>query len=321
MDSSKGGDDYLVEQSWKSFWRYKGKEDVDIFEERNRAYYKCSLCNTHTLIFTLYGHENVCSSCASVQQGDPIGDQRDMGEVYAKSTTRLVTKKGASAGYNAVFHVHERLAAFNCVDPTMDGDAWVLIRVAWDKYENDREVIHNKTRVTRRDISRLIRRGCEDLPSLPPRWPDTNRIHKVYMERWISIIYALTGQHPPIMDRRFYQEIEHRFSLVYKNWDFVRHHPRCPSHWSRNIGKRTVHLRFKKCHKTHNCRHNLPNYDFMLDQIVQDIVYTHREIHPQWREMLGLRKYLKRIKTSPRRKKLVGYWVQLKKYTGIPLYI
>lgn len=268
---------------------------------------ECSHNEKDSNLFVInYDGFSVCSQCGFVKE--EMFNILESLYLHSNCEPGYITR--AKLVYKATFHLHEREAQLCCKDPPIPEMYMDRIKETWSTCDRT----EYSSLLTRTEIGKLLQSIEGTVLDSQGKERDAGEfIYRTYHERWICIRYILSGCRlkPPRLTGMMIMEIEKRFLNVLNNWNKVRHSKQC----DRVHGKHKVET---DCHLKYGCRHNLPNYNFMLVQFLWDIYYTtdvkERENIP------GLTRYLKKVKTLQRRKKLEYYWKRLKKYTNLPLY-
>jgi hypothetical protein len=240
----------------------------------------------------------VCVGCGLV-----LADDAYRIDVSTPAHGQTVSWHKASS-YKYIFHWNERMAQLNCTDPDIPEAFWVCILRGWTMYGYQwRGGRLNKNRI--RKLLELVDSSpwCKNhLKKLGPKKANIS-LKKKYLERWVTIIYRLTGIRPPPMTSEFIVEMEKRLFMLCYHFQFVRHAEECDGNgW--------------KCHHKYACRHNLPNYNFMMRQFILDIYHSDKV---KWAWIKKYLRYLPTLKTESRKRKLIEIWNKLTPYTNMPL--
>lgn len=294
-----------VELAWCDFKQYLGNclPDEQPVVQCYSIQHKYSDGDCHPddsyFVVTRDGDE-VCTVCGEVKK-----DRLQQLENLYNNRPRPNTLQAARAVYQAAFHLHERIAQLCLKDPPIPKEYWIYIETAWNTCRRGAY----SEQFTRSEVGRLLRSITGDLiedvePGL--------FIYRKFHERWISIRFILSGGRlrPPKISAKVLWDIEIRFMTVLHHWNTVRHSEEC----DKLHGKHKVRT---DCHQSLGCRHNLPNYNFMLRQFLLDIAYRRPCEKYMVQELLG---YLKKVKTSQRKTRLQQFWLRLCPLTNIPLY-
>lgn len=205
--------------------------------------------------------------------------------------------------YKALFHGAERIAQLDCSDPEIPASVMASIKAIYKKHYNPWDYIGRK------EVGDILEHV---------EWPEdqiqnkkgarrTKSVRKVYLERWIRIRYELTGQRPTPIPEEFKEAFKELFCRVVRGWCIVRHGSNCPARIS------------GQCHapRQNGCRHNLPNYNFIFQQLISHLI-DQDPIKNGFADMYL--DYFPTLTTPKRRSALERYWKELFTYTKIPLY-
>jgi hypothetical protein len=162
-------------------------------------------------------------------------------------------------GYNAVFHLNERVANLNCTDPRLPDDLFALVKEVHARYgfPTDGTLWHG-------NIGQIL--GLVEVPfRLQEKYrgkrytcaPLTD-MKKKFHERWITLRYRLTGERPPVLPYSLIKGMRDRLVAFLVPWRRLRHAPDCDG------GVR--------CHKRFPCRFKLPDNAFLMWLFMCDIV-------------------------------------------------
>jgi hypothetical protein len=284
--------------------------------------YKCPECKNNRYFIETRDNDVVCQVCGFVI-GDGEGEYcrsidgidydrcSDAHSIQNKLVEILGPSKYAKFEYprgwtyKALFHGSERIAQLDCIDPEIPASVMEIIRTG---YRNSKYYKHD---VGRKEISEILE---------PLTWPadqvfNKNKrrrvksVRKVFLERWIRIRYELTGNRPPSMCDAFKQRFKELFCLVVSKWVRIRHGPLCPA--------RTSDM--AKCvnPRQNGCRHNLPNYNWIFQQLICHMIEEDPMKYGYGDAYLD---YIPTLQTPKRRSKLEYYWKELQPHTKIPLY-
>src|SRR5574338_597957 len=206
--------------------------------------------------------------------------------------------------YKAIFHGAERIAQLDCCDPEIPASILALIRREYTKHWKGKYI-------GKKEVGEIL----ENLS-----WPaDQKRakngkvrvksVKKVFLERWIKIRFLLTGERPPEMPQDFKWTLKEKFENVVRTWQRIRHGNECPARWSSD--------RTCVSPRQNGCRHNLPNYNWMFQQLIEDIIHED-PIHYGFAD--AYLDYVPSLQTPKRVAKLEAYLKELSPHTKIPLY-
>lgn len=154
-------------------------------------------------------------------------------------------------GYNAVFHLNERVANLNCTDPRLPDDLFALVaevHARWG-FAADGSLWHSH-------IGKIL-----GLVEVPHRLQEKYRgkrytcapltdMRKKFHERWITLRYRLTGDRPPPLSYSLIKGMRDRLVAFLVPWGYLRHGPDCDGGM--------------KCHKRASCRFKLPDNAFLM---------------------------------------------------------
>jgi len=306
-----------VEKAWRDFESIitDNKQGKNA-NKRQRMAIDCTGCGGDRLLAA--NGQLVCTECGVCQP-----DYKHIiitSNLYNKrgDGTDFTRERRESARYDPAFHLNERLRQLNCTDPFPAAGYWKNMQLAFSTLSTGQPPVleNGPGNLTKEDVAVVLDHASRYSPSKHCLRPDKTK--KVYMERWISIRYALTGQRPPPLTLRFIEEICIRFLSVVKHWEKVRHSKLCINSRPRSMTRDQE--KAEMCHKKYGCRNNLPNFNWMMRQFIYDIL--EHPSHPsllQFREILDF-PYIDSMKTRGRVEILEEYWRRLYPYTKLPLY-
>lgn len=282
----------------------------------------CNYCDSFTMVTDSTRGDRICTSCGACRPDYySHSDSADYVQARLRQYKRPTAKgPGTSASYAPVFHYHEHLRQLGCTDPPIPPGYWLVIRESWDRLIDAGVIVRDPVTgdITKEDVYQLLLYASTSYQ--PTRHaPFPHNILKWYMERWISIRYILVGFRPPVFTKRFLMELEWRFLKVDQYWESVRHSEECKKKGNRPLFILTPED--KKCPREFRCRHNLPNFGWMLRQFIMDILYKNPNDRSfdQYKILLTF-PYIPNMKTEARIRNLELYWELLEPFTGIPLY-
>lgn len=216
--------------------------------------------------------------------------------------------------YQAVFHYNERLAQLDCYDPDIPRPIMEQIyRIHFSRVHGANGKTYVKQPFTREFI--------EDEILSHVVWPEEMRRNKkgnirrktplqTFSERWIRIRFELTGLRPPKMDKWFRLRMQELFKLIAYVWPTVRHDPLCTYDLTGRCSNQEESKIFV-------CRHNLPHFNWMTQQLICHLLHQQPDIYGYSDAYID---YLPAIETAKRLELLKQQWLRLYKYTKIPYY-
>lgn len=277
------------EQLWEDLEEFR-KEDghgyVQLVDEVVR-FDACSSCSDGGYAVINGDGLKVCICCGLVIDNDPVYGKPSYKEMSSNySRVRCST-------YRHVFHFNERLAQLGLCGPSIPQREWELIRYTFLAYKNSLPEGYELFPFDKKQVCALLR--------LVSSCAGDSSIHKKYQERWIDIRYSLLGWRPPPLTQELIRRLVNRFLKVVRHFDYVRHDVNCDGRY--------------RCHAWFRCRHNLPNFNFMLVQFIIDI-YENDPQNYEW--ALEYIWYLPALKTNARKANLVQVWGELQRYTNVP---
>lgn len=204
--------------------------------------------------------------------------------------------------YHAIFHFNERLAQLCLQEPPIPRKLWQLIAFEFDYGDFDRTYPDAK-QLTKADVARI----CRSI-SVPEDLQEEYRSTKFkcnplkdmnrYTEKWLTIRKKLGGTAPPPMHPNDVEQLQRDFLGLLRPFNYFRHNQGC-------LGR--------KCHKSPSkCRHNLPNYNYLILQLLRR--RNKHEIYLPW---------LPQLKTGSKIRNLDSLCQKIWNYLGwnfTPLY-
>jgi len=280
---------------------------------------ECAECRSSYFVETRDG-DQVCESCGNVAGRSDEGfntcidsiDFNRCGDVNfskikliqvwgPKKYRKQENPKGWT--YKALFHGAERIAQLDCSDPEIPATVMASIRAVYRQNYKPGQYIGRK------EVGDILEHVSwpEDQLKNKKGKERTKSVRKVYLERWIRIRYELTGLRPEPVPEEFKEAFKQLFCAVVRGWCIVRHGLNCPAR------------RSSMCYapRQNGCRHNLPNYNFIFQQLISHLI-DQDPIKNGFADMYL--DYFPTLTTPKRRSALERYWKELFQYTKIPLY-
>lgn len=293
-----------VELAWRDFEKLTNeKEDDNVVGDC------CRYCFGYNLLVDQERGQLVCSDCAACQPdywSDTVRDNKSQ-ILCSFKASRM------SAAYDSLFHFNERLRQLNKTDPFPPACYWKVIKASWISHTRSGLLKHGQ-RLSKTDVASILQVASEISPTNSCK--DPHRIKQLYMERWVSIAWKLTHRGPPNLSTLFMTELTTMFLLVSYNWEKVRHGKGCTNRpiFTSDQDKK------EKCKRQFGCRHNLPNFNWMMNQFVNRIIARPKDRSLLQYSILITQNYIPVMKTEARIEVLERYWKLLYQYTRIPLY-
>lgn len=236
----------------------------------------CSRCSSFDLVVN-EEHRLVCRGCAFVNpyffEGTP-----------AKKST-----------YKRISHLNERFAQWTLNDPPIPEDLYELIEneAYGPQYPNFDDL-------TKQDI-RKICQSVKVPPDVAKKYANKKGVPlrnlTRYVERWLTIKFKLSGVRPTIATQWVIEEVKTRFTQLQVPFEYIRHTDKCD---------RSTH----KCHKTHKCRYNFPNYNFLIIEVLKLVVKDDKVVEQQFLPVFP------QLKTKPKLRKLQAMWTAMVDWIG-----
>lgn len=247
-----------------------------------RAFNGCQRCYSLEVGPDQCGGELVCYKCGLVCRRIYEGEI-DIMALYTPKT------------YKRLFYFNERCKRWRCEEPSIEADILFLLE---DEYHSNPS---KYTPLCKGNVSKLLR-SVELYPYYQNKFRSVKfkknllnrkRFHDKYFEKWKTIIWKLTGHHPPIPDTRLVSTMKRLFKSTQIPFEKFRHSDKCDGRGS--------------CEKYFDCWHNYMNYDWLMRKLLQIAeihcgfigvfeVFKHdftlvdesirvRKLHPMWKNI------------------------------------
>lgn len=215
----------------------------------------------HKLIRTLED-DAVCTECGLVIDAGVCDYSAEVDEGFARGKPQYIlgATKRVWGTYRAIFHFNERLAQLCLAEPTIPAELWELIEMEFDFGDFER-TYPKAPNLTKADVAKIC--GSINVPDdLQEKFrsqkfkknPLNNM--KRFTEKWLTIRRKLGAEAPPPLHPNDVEALQRDFVAILKPFNIFRHNENCPGG--------------PKCHKSvAKCRHNLPNYNYIMFQLLR----------------------------------------------------
>lgn len=239
----------------------------------------CRNCSGANLVVNAE-HRMVCRDCAHI-------NDYFFTSVYGREST-----------YKRIVHFNERLSQFLLTEPSMPDELFELLEneaIDATKYPDWKDL-------TKEDIKRI----CKSV-KVPPDLQEKYRSKKFkqrpltnmtrFVEKWLSIKNRLCGWIPTHPEDWVMEEMRTKFVQLQVPFEYIRHTPQCDGNTY-------------KCHKVFKCRHNFPNLNFTIVQLLKLIIKDDKLLEEEFMPLFP------QLKTRGKRKNLQKMWDKLIDYVG-----
>ena len=148
--------------------------------DHTQAYdpWRCSRCEAYTIIEDGVAGHLVCTSCATVQSATVYGVDWQVHWVHSKSN------------YKRIHHWHERISQLLLTESEIPAERMQQIHAA---------IYASGATTINKGIVRNVLRSLN---------------MQVYIEKWLQIIWSVTGQRPPTLLQSVIIELDRRFLML-----------------------------------------------------------------------------------------------------------
>lgn len=204
----------------------------------------------------------VCTKCGLVVDAGLCDYSAEVPEGFArpKAEYLLGATKRVWGTYRAIFHLNERLAQLCLAEPTIPAELWELIEMEFDFGDFER-TYPKAPELTKADIAKIC--GSITVPDdLQEKFRSKKfkqnplKNMKRYTEKWLTIRKKLGAERPPPLHPNDVLALQTDFVALLKPFNIYRHTDQCKGG--------------PKCHlSSSKCRHNLPNYNYLMLQLLR----------------------------------------------------
>lgn len=253
------------------FWGLEGAVDNGD-DSMDDQYAGDQLCD-HRVVVRTRECSSVCLSCGFVldlqcvdysragSTKDKFGRHKDVYSGYEPVLAPMYTRSSTKSlgSYERKFHLNERIAQLCLQEPGIPDPFKKLIQDSFTGLARDKQVPANADDLSKDDV-RTVCRAIIVPEELAEKYRSKKFLMRPhvdcirYAEKWISIKRMLGGKPPPRLTFETHAAIIDDWARLSIPFEYFRHVPGCNKPG-------------KKCHKMFGCRHNFPNYNYLLLQV------------------------------------------------------